>query len=181
MRSRASRLRARQAPDVQSSNGLQHRACCAGFDTIDAMPDGALAKFGRTVAHAAGQTDTMKIIAVTNIKGGVGKTNTAVNLSYLCAASGAATLLWDLDPQGAATYTLRGEPLERASPKKLLSGKRELPELILSTGYPGLDLLPSDFSYRNFDVHLSKRKRPIERLLKMSRSVRDVYSALFLD
>jgi chromosome partitioning protein len=123
----------------------------------------------------------MKIIAVTNIKGGVGKTTTAVNLSYLCAAGGGATLLWDLDPQGAATYTLRGEPLDRASPKKLLSGKRQLPELILSTGYPGLDLLPADFTYRNFDVHLSDRKRPTEQLLKMSRSLRDVYSALFLD
>ena len=130
---------------------------------------------------AAARTGTMKIIAVTNIKGGVGKTTTAVNLSYLCAASGRATLLWDLDPQGAATYTLRGEPLERASAKKLLSGKRHLPELILSTGYPGLDLLPADFSYRNFDVHLSERKQPTERLLKMSRSLRDVYSALFLD
>jgi chromosome partitioning protein len=123
----------------------------------------------------------MKIIAVTNIKGGVGKTTTAVNLSYLCAAGGGATLLWDLDPQGAATYTLRGEPLERASPKKLLGGKRHLPELVMSTGYPGLDLLPADFTYRNFDVHLSERKRPTEQLLKMSRSLRDVYSALFLD
>ena len=123
----------------------------------------------------------MKIIAVTNIKGGVGKTTTAVNLSYLCAASGRATLLWDLDPQGAATYTLRGEPLERVSAKKLVNGKRHLPEMILSTGYPGLDLLPADFSYRNFDVHLAKRKRPTERLLKMSRSLREVYTALFLD
>jgi chromosome partitioning protein len=129
---------------------------------------------------APGQID-MKIIAVTNIKGGVGKTTTAVNLSYLCAAGGGATLLWDLDPQGAATYTLRGEPLERASPKKLLGGKRHLPELVMSTGYPGLDLLPADFTYRNFDVHLSERKRPTEQLLKMSRSLRDVYSALFLD
>jgi chromosome partitioning protein len=123
----------------------------------------------------------MKIIAVTNIKGGVGKTTTAVNLSYLCAASGRSTLLWDLDPQGGATYTLRGEPGEHASPKKLLRGKRQLPELILSTGYQSLDLLPADFSYRNFDVHLSKRKRPTERLLEMSRPLRDVYSALFLD
>jgi chromosome partitioning protein len=123
----------------------------------------------------------MKIIAVTNIKGGVGKTTTAVNLSYLCAASGRPTLLWDLDPQGAATYTLRGEPHESASAKKLLNGKRHLPELVLSTEYPRLDLLPADFSYRNFDVHLSERKRPTERLLKMSRSLREVYSALFLD
>ena len=125
--------------------------------------------------------EAMKIIAVTNIKGGVGKTTTAVNLSYLCAASGRPTLLWDLDPQGAATYTLKGEPLEHVSPKKLLRGKRHLPELILSTGYPKLDLLPADFSYRNFDVHLSERKRPAERLLKMSRSLREAYSALFLD
>jgi cellulose biosynthesis protein BcsQ len=44
-----------------------------------------------------------------------------------------------------------------------------------------LDLLPADFSYRNFDVHLSERKRPTERLLKMSRSLREIYSALFLD
>jgi chromosome partitioning protein len=123
----------------------------------------------------------MKIIAVTNIKGGVGKTTTAVNLSYLCAASAGPTLLWDLDPQGAATYTLRGDPLEHATPKKLLGGKRHLPELILSTGYADLDLLPADFSYRNFDVHLSERKRPTERLLKMSRSLREVYSVLFLD
>jgi chromosome partitioning protein len=127
------------------------------------------------------QAGAMKIIAVTNIKGGVGKTTTAVNLSYLCAASNGPTLLWDLDAQGAATYTLRGDPLERATPKKLLSGKHHLPELILSTGYPNLDLLPADFSYRNFDVHLAERKRPTERLLKMSRSLREVYSVLFLD
>jgi chromosome partitioning protein len=136
---------------------------------------------GEDLGASGKRADTMKIIAVTNIKGGVGKTTTAVNLSYLCAASSRPTLLWDLDAQGAATYTLRGDPLDRATPKKLLSGKRHLPELILSTGYPNLDLLPADFSYRNFDVHLAERKRPTERLLKMSRSLREVYSVLFLD
>jgi cellulose biosynthesis protein BcsQ len=123
----------------------------------------------------------VKILAVTNIKGGVGKTTTAVNLAYLCAASGRATLLWDLDPQGAATYGLHGDDGPGASAKKLLAGKRELPELVAATGYQGLDLLPADFSYRNFAVHLAERRHPTERLLKMSRSLREIYDVLFLD
>jgi chromosome partitioning protein len=48
----------------------------------------------------------MQSIAVTNIKGGVGKTTACVNLAFLAAASGLRTLVWDLDPQGAATYLL---------------------------------------------------------------------------
>jgi cellulose biosynthesis protein BcsQ len=123
----------------------------------------------------------MKIVAVTNIKGGVGKTTTAVNLAFLCASRGRTTLLWDLDPQGAASYTLRCESNEHASAKKLVAGRRELPELLVPSGYDKLDVLPSDFSYRNFDVHLSGRKHPTERLLKMSRALRDLYAVLFLD
>ena len=123
----------------------------------------------------------MQILAVSNIKGGVGKTTTAVNLAYLCAASGQPAVLWDLDPQGAATYTLRGAPNERASAKKLVKGRIELAELVAPTAYEHLDLVPADFSYRHFDVHMGERKHPTERLLRMSRALSDTYAFLFLD
>jgi chromosome partitioning protein len=123
----------------------------------------------------------VKIVAVTNIKGGVGKTTTAVNLAYLCAAEGRPTLLWDLDAQGGASYILGGEPHAEASAKKLLSGKHEPLELALATGHPRLDLLPAHFSYRNLAVHLAARRKPTERLLRMSRALREVYDVLILD
>ena len=123
----------------------------------------------------------MKIVAVTNIKGGVGKTTTAVNLAYLAAASGANTLLWDLDAQGAATYTLQAEAAERVSARKLVSGKREAPDAVVPTAYERLHVLPADLSYRNIDLHLAERRRPTERLLRMSRSLRGTYDVLVLD
>ena len=123
----------------------------------------------------------MQIIAVSNIKGGVGKTTTAVNLSWLAAEQGRQTVLWDLDPQGAATYLLRGERNDRASARKLVSGKRELDELLTSTMHPRLQLVASDPSYRDFDIHLSARKHPTERLLRMSRTLREHCDCLFLD
>ncbi len=56
-----------------------------------------------------------------------------------------------------------------------------MPELIIETGYSNLDLLPANLSYRKFDIHLNEHKNPTERLLKMSRSLRESYAVLFLD
>ncbi len=123
----------------------------------------------------------MQILAVTNVKGGVGKTTTAVNLAWLSAAGGERTVLWDLDPQGAASWLLHEGELEATKVRKLVSGKRELPEVVVATAYPHLDLLPSDPSYRGFDAALAERRRPTERLLKMSRPLAETHARLVLD
>jgi chromosome partitioning protein len=123
----------------------------------------------------------VEIIAISNIKGGVGKTTTAVNLAYLSAAAGWRTLLWDLDPQGGATYALGSDATLDGGAKGLVRGDSEAADLIVATSFECLDLLPGDLTLRRADVHLGKRKHPTERLLKMSRPLRARYAALFID
>jgi chromosome partitioning protein len=123
----------------------------------------------------------MQIIGVSNIKGGVGKTTTAVNLAFLAASAGRRTVLWDLDPQGAATYLLGGEASELASASKLVRGRRELQEILAPTQFENLTLLPADMSYRNFDVHMSAEKHPTRRLMMMARPLQDDCDLLLLD
>ena len=67
-----------------------------------------------------------RVLATYNIKGGVGKTSAAVNLAYLAARDGPRTLLWDLDPQGAATYLFRVKPKVRGGGAKLVRGKSDV-------------------------------------------------------
>ena len=123
----------------------------------------------------------MKIIGVYSIKGGVGKTSTAVNMAYLAAAEGNRTLIWDLDPQGAATYYFRVKPKVKGGGKALLSGKRELDDVIKGTDFDRLDLLPADFSYRNMDILLEGAKRPTRQLGHLLRPIRREYDLVFLD
>ena len=70
----------------------------------------------------------MKIFATYNIKGGVGKTTAAVNLAHLSAADGYRTLLWDLDPQGAASFLFR---IDRKSTR--LNSSHEVPSRMPSS------------------------------------------------
>lgn len=123
----------------------------------------------------------MEIIAVYNIKGGVGKTTTAVNLAYRSAAEGWPTLIWDLDPQAATTYLLRRDAHVEGGSKELIGGDSDTAELAVTTDHPNLDLLPADLSYRRMDVHLHKRKNPATRLLKLMRPLQERYASVILD
>jgi chromosome partitioning protein len=123
----------------------------------------------------------MITIACYNIKGGVGKTATAVNLSYLAAQGGARTVVWDLDPQGAASFYFRIKPRIKGGSFSLFRRKHELEESIKATDFPRLDLIPADFSYRNMDLLLEQQNKPGTRLRKLIKPLRDDYHYLFLD
>ena len=123
----------------------------------------------------------MKIIATYSSKGGVGKTATAVNLAYLSCQEGARTLVWDLDPQGATSFYFRIKPKVRGGGKRLIRGKRSLDSLIKETDFPGLDLLPADFSYRNLDLVLEGTKKGSNRLQRLLAPLSKHYDRVFLD
>ncbi|MCG7900895.1 cobyrinic acid a,c-diamide synthase [Candidatus Thiodiazotropha endoloripes] len=123
----------------------------------------------------------MHILGVYNIKGGVGKTATAVNLAHLAATEGYRTLIWDLDPQAAATYYFRIKPKVKGSNKRLIKGKLDLDEVVKATDFENLDMLPADFSYRNMDLRLEEAKNPTKQLLKLLRPLSQAYDYVFLD
>lgn len=123
----------------------------------------------------------MRIVAVYNIKGGVGKTAAAVNLAWLSARHGYKTLLWDLDPQAAATFYLRVKPKVKGGAKKLLRGKKAIDRAIRGTDYDLLDLIPADFSYRKMDVTLGEKKKPKRQLARVLSPLADEYELLFID
>jgi len=123
----------------------------------------------------------VRVIALYNIKGGVGKTAAAVNLAWHSALAGRPTLLWDLDPQGAASWCLQVPPKVKGGRKALLRGKSPLARYVKPTAYDNLELLPADFSYRNMDLDLSEKKRPEKQLRKLLEPLDAHYHTVFLD
>ncbi len=121
------------------------------------------------------KSDPVRVLAIANQKGGVGKTTTAINLATALAAVGQRTLLLDIDPQGNASTGL-GVPRARRllTTYDVLIGGKSLVEAKVATSVPGLDLLPSDADLSGIELELGVQSRRSYRL-------KDALSALSLE
>ena len=123
----------------------------------------------------------MKIKASYNIKGGVGKTATAVNLAQLATHAGLRVLLWDLDPQAAGPFLFRIKPRVKGGGRAHIKGSRTVADAIKGPDFDGLDLLPADFTYRNLDLILGAAKQPTRRLGRLLAPLIGEYDLVMLD
>ncbi len=123
----------------------------------------------------------MKAIAVFSIKGGVGKSATAVNLAHAAATTGGRrTLLWDLDSQGAATYLLKLAPKAGVKARAAVAGDRNIADPILSSEFPNLDVLPADRSLRRVEGDLAQSDK-LKQLKKHLKSLSESYDRVIID
>ena len=123
-----------------------------------------------------------KVICVTNQKGGVGKTTTAVNLCYYLAKDKFKTLLIDFDPQGNATSGLNIDKTTlKATMTNVLLGNAELSQVITPTKYKRYDLAPATPELANAEVEITSQQKKFTRLRDAVRTVADNYDYVVID
>ncbi|MFZ4775329.1 MAG: ParA family protein [Terrimicrobiaceae bacterium] len=115
----------------------------------------------------------MKIIAITNQKGGVGKTTTSVNLSAALAEAGQRVLLVDLDPQASATSVLGLKENASGSIYQALIGARHARELILPTRIPNLSAIPADLDMVGAEIEVARMDDHMIQLRKVLGDIRE--------
>ncbi len=122
----------------------------------------------------------MFVASLYNLKGGVGKTASCVNFAYMAAKDGFKVLLWDLDPQGAASYYYNAQAKMKGGIKKIIGNELSLEDAIMNTNYENLEIIPADISTRKLDILLEENqgsKKYIKHLLKKL----DRYDFIFID
>lgn len=111
----------------------------------------------------------MRIVAIANQKGGVGKTTTALNLSACLAARGVRVLLIDVDPQGNATSGLGIQQDEGGSLYPCLIGQTDPMEVIRSTRLPGLSMIRGHQELAGCEIELAQTGHHLTRLREVLR------------
>lgn len=123
-----------------------------------------------------------KVICITNQKGGVGKTTTAVNLGYYLAKDKFRVLIIDFDPQGNATSGLGlGKANLTRTMTEVMLGEATLADTVVSTKYKGLDIAPTTPHLANAEVELAKRQKKFMQLRNAIASVADRYDYIIID
>tara|TARA_Y100001949_G_C15985796_1_gene330519 strand:- start:501 stop:1250 length:750 start_codon:yes stop_codon:yes gene_type:complete len=124
-------------------------------------------------------TDFVRSLAVFQLKGGVGKTTTAVNIAALAAAEGIRTLVWDLDPQGAATWCLGAEPDLKQD--KVWRDGLPIGRYIHRTPYDRLDVLAADISLRKFHQSVADKRSARETMSEAIDMLGEDYGLVIVD
>jgi chromosome partitioning protein len=122
------------------------------------------------------------VIAVTNQKGGVGKTTSAVNIAYYLAKAGKSVLLVDLDPQGNATSGLGIDKTSlEATMSEVLLESVPLKKAIIKTEHKNLSLAPTTAHLANVEVEIAAMQHKFSRLKTAITTVENDYDIIMID